>query len=167
MKKTKFDQRITNAFNVFFAPNEETSGENNLAFARDSALVTQEPAAQFNEKGDRVVKILKRTFLFLPGAFYLFFATLSAFAFEFFRENPFALLAAFAIGSFMTVFGIGNLKNPKHLAIPVSIVAVAIAAFALFSTFGNLRTVFEYGIYFFPLALIAALLAKSLVDDKK
>ena len=167
MKKTKIDQRINNAFSAFFEHDQENSGENNLAFAHDSALVMQEPAAQFDEKGDRVVKILKRTFLFLPGAFYLFFGTLMAFSFEFFRDKPLSLLAAFAIGSFMTVFGVGSLKNQKHLAIPVSIVAVASAAFAFFSTLGNLRTVFEYGIYFFPLALIAALLAKSLADDKK
>ncbi|HVE59580.1 MAG TPA: hypothetical protein VNB22_22410 [Pyrinomonadaceae bacterium] len=167
MKKTKLDQRINNAFNTFFDDDRENSGEDRLSFVHDSALLASEPAAQFNNKGDRVVKFLKRAFLFLPGAFYLFFGTLTAFSFEFFRANPLSLLAAFAIGSFMTIFGIGSLKNPKHLAIPVSIVAVAIAAFWIFFAIGNLKFVFWYGIYFFPLALIAALLAKNLTDDKK
>ncbi len=166
MKKTKFDQRINNAFTAFFDDDQENFGENSLTFAPDSALLKPEPAAQFNEKGDRLVKILKRVFLFLPGALYLFFGTLSILSFEF-LWNPLTILVVFLIGSFMTIFGIGNLKSPKHLAIPLSIVVVGIAAFGLFSTLGGLKYVFEYGIYFFPLALIAPVLAKSLVDDKK
>lgn len=74
------------------------------------------------------------------------------------------MLMVFLIGSFMTIFGIGDLKNPKHLAIPLSIVAVGITAFLLFSTFGQLRYIADYGIYFFPIALIAPFLAKDLVD---
>ena len=163
MKKTKLKHRIENAANAFFENDHENYVENNLTFAGDSALLKQETAERFNEKGDVLVKILKRTFLFLPGAFYLFFGMLSVFAFDFFW-NPLSVLTIFLIGSFMTIFGIGNLKNPKHLAIPLSICAVGIAAFAVFSLFGNLKSVFQYGIYFFPLALIAPFLAKSLVD---
>jgi len=166
MKKTKIKQRIDNAVNAFFDHDQENFGENSLTFASDSALLKPEPAEQFNEKGDRLVKTLKRVFLFLPGALYLFFGTLSILSFEF-LWNPLTFLVVFLIGSFLTIFGIGNLKNPKHLVIPLSIVAVGIITFWLFSTLGNLKFVFEYGIYFFPLALIAPVLAKSLVDDKK
>lgn len=163
MKKTKIQQRVKNAVNAFFDNDAEDFGENGLSYARDSALLKQETAAALDEKGDVLVKILKRTFVFLPGALYLFFGTLSVFSFDFFR-HPMTILAVFLIGSFLTIFGIGSLKNPKHLAIPLSIVAVGIITFGLFSTLGNLRFVFEYGIYFFPLALIAPFLAKSLVD---
>lgn len=166
MKKTKFDQRINNAFTAFFDDDQENFGENSLAFAPDSALLKPEPAAQFNEKGDRLVKILKRVFLFFPGVLYLFFGTLQILSFDFFR-SPLTILVVFLIGSFLTIFGLGNLKNPKHLAIPLSIVAVGIITFWFFSTLGGLKYVFEYGIYFFPLALIAPVLANSLVDDKK
>jgi peptidoglycan/LPS O-acetylase OafA/YrhL len=109
------------------------------------------------------VKILKRAFIFLPGALYLFFGMLTIFSFDF-LWSPASALIVFLIGSFMTIFGIGNLKNPKHLAIPLSICAISIAAYTIFSTFGGLRSVFEYGVYFFPLALISSFLAKSLVD---
>ena len=126
MKKTKFKQRINNAVNAFFDDEQEAFGENGLSFARDSALLKPEPAAQFNEQGDRLVKILKRAFLFLPGALYLFCGTLSVLSFEFYWDKPFAILAAILIGSFMTIFGLGNLKNAKHLVIPLSIVAVGI-----------------------------------------
>lgn len=166
MKKTKIKQRIDNAVNAFFAHDQENFGENSLAFTPDSALLKPEPAAQFNEKGDRLVKTLKRVFLFLPGALYLFFGTLQILSFDFFR-SPLTIIVVFLIGSFMTIFGIGNLKNPKHLVIPLSIVVVGMTTFWLFSTLGNLKFVFEYGIYFFPFALIAPVLAKSLVDDKK
>jgi len=164
MKKTKIKQRFKNAANAFFENGEETYDENSLSFAGDSSLLKQEKAVRFSEKADVLVKILRRTFIFLPGALYLFFGTLSIFMFEFVWNKPLAILAAFLIGSFMTIFGIGNLKNPKHLAIPLSIVAVAIAAFSLFSMFGKSKYVFEYGIYFFPLALIVPFLAKELAD---
>ena len=163
MKKTKLKHRIDNAVNAFFDNNREIYVENNLTFASDSALLKQETAARFNEKADVLVKILKRTFLFLPGAFYLFYGMLLVFTFDFFW-NPLTVITVFLVGGFMTIFGIGNLKNPKHLVIPLSICAVGVAVFALFSVFGNAKFVFEYGTYFFPLALIAPFLVKNLVD---
>jgi hypothetical protein len=166
MRKTKIEQRVENAFNAFFENDEQDVFENSLSFTPDAALLKPETAANFNEKGDRLLKILKRTFVFLPGVLYLFFGTFSILAFDF-LWNPLIILAVFLIGSFMTIFGIGSLKNPKHLVIPLSIIAVAVAAFGTFSTFGNLKYVFEYGIYFFPLALIAPFLAKSWVDGRK
>lgn len=167
MSKTKFKQRMNNAVNAFFESEPEDFSENGLSFARDSALLRPEPAAQINEKGDRLVKILKRAFLFLPGALYLFFGTLSVLSFEVLWNKPWAILAAFLIGSFLTIFGLGSLKSAKHLAIPISIVAVGIAAFSFFSMLGGIKYVFEYGIYFFPFALIVPFLAKSLVDGRK
>lgn len=163
MKKTKLKHRIENAVNAFFENDRENYVENKLTLAGDSRLLKQETAARFNEKGDVLVKTLKRTFIFFPGVLYLFFGALNILAFDF-LWNPLAVLAVFLIGSFMTIFGIGNLKNPKHLVIPLSISVVGVAAFTIFSMFGGLKSVFEYGIYFFPLALIAPLLAKSLID---
>lgn len=166
MKKTKFKQRINNAVSAFFAEAPETFGETSITLATDAALLKPETAAQINEKGDRLIKILKRAFLFLPGALYLFFGTLTIFSFDF-LWSPVSALIIFMIGSFLTIFGLGSLKNPKHLLIPVSIVLVAITTFWLFSTIGGLKFVFEYGIYLFPLALIVPVLVKNLIEDKK
>lgn len=166
MKKTKIKHRINKAVNAFFDDAPENFGETNLAAVSDSALLKPEIAAQYNEKGDRLIKILKRTFLFLPGALYLFFGTLTVFSFDF-LWSPVSALIIFMIGSFLTIFGLGSLKNPKHLLIPVSIVLVALTTFWLFSSIGGLKFVFEYGIYLFPLALIVPVLVKSLIDDKK
>ncbi len=163
MKKTKIKDRFENAVNAFFAEDERLD-QNSLMSAADSRLFKQETALRMSEKGDILVKILKRTFLFLPGAFYLFFGTLSVFAFDVIQIQPLAILPIFLIGGFMTIFGIGNIKNPKHLAIPLSISAIGIAAYAVFSILGGEKAVFHYGIYFFPLALIVPFLAKGLVD---
>jgi hypothetical protein len=169
MKKVKIKERLQNAANAFFENGEETYGENSLIFASDSGLLKQEKVALLSKKGDVLVKILKRTFLFLPGALYLFFGTLSVLTFEFFQNKPWAFLIIFLIGGFMTIFGIGKLKNPKHLLIPFSIIAVGFATFAIFSLFGLSRYVFEYGIYLFPLALIVPFLVKELAgrSEKK
>jgi peptidoglycan/LPS O-acetylase OafA/YrhL len=164
MQKTKLKQRINNAVTAFFVEDTEKFGEHSLDFANDAALLKQETTPLFNEKGDVLVKILKQTFIFLPGALYLFFGAIFGFIFEPFWENPLHIFLVFLIGALMTIFGIGNIKNPKHLAIPLSIVAVGITAFSLFSMFGKLKYIFEYGIYFFPIALIVAFLTKSLVD---
>ena len=164
MKKTKIQQRIKNAVNAFFDNEQENFGENSISFVNDSAVLKRETDALFSEKGDLLIKMLKRTFIFLPGAFYLFFGTIYVVFFEYFPENPRSVLAAFLVGSFMTIFGIGNIKNLKHLAIPLSIVAVGITTFSLFSMLGILKYIFEFDIYVFPIALIAPFLAKSLVD---
>jgi hypothetical protein len=164
MQKTKIKQRINNAVTAFFVEDTDKFGENSLDFANDSSLLKQETTLVFGEKGDVLVKLLKEIFLFLPGSLYLFFGTIFGFIFEPFWENPLNIFVVFLIGSFMTIFGIGNIKNPKHLTIPLSIVAVGITTFSLFSMFGKLKYIFEYGIYFFPIALIIAFLTKSWVD---
>lgn len=165
MKKTKIKHRLNNAVNAFFDQTPEAFGETDLASASDAAFLKPEIAAEINEKGERLIKILRRGFLFFPGALYLFFGTLTVLSFESLR-NPSSAAIIFTIGGFLTIFGLGSLKNPKHLAIPLSIVLVGAAAFFGFSAIGGLKYVFEYGVYLFPLALVAPVLVKSLIDDK-
>jgi hypothetical protein len=162
MKKIKIEQRIRNAVAAFYKMERENV-EEGLSLVDESALLKVEAAARINQKGDLLVKILKRAFIFFPGVLYLFFGTFMIFAFDF-LWTPLTTLAVFLIGSFLTIFGIGSLKKPKHLVIPLSVVAGAVTAFYTFSLLGSLKSVFEYGIYFFPLALIAPFLAKSLVE---
>jgi hypothetical protein len=167
MEKTKTKQRIENAFNAFFDDEVKTSLKNNLCYASQSDLLKQETAELFEKKADILVKILKRTFLFLPGTIYLFFGTISILEFNFLQNEPFAILMVFLIGSFMTIFGIGDLKNPKHLAIPLSIVSVAVFTFSLFWIFQKTNYAFEFGMYLFPLALIMPILIKDRISDSR
>jgi hypothetical protein len=167
MKRTKLKQRISQAVTAFWDDDQENYEQNGLSLANESGLLNPDSAViMAKNNGDTLVKILKRTFIFLPGAFYLFFGTLSVLSFEFFW-NPWSILAIFLIGSFMTIFGIGKIKNPKQLSIPLSIVAVGITAFLLFSTLGGLKYVFQYGIYFFPIALIVSILARDWTDNSQ
>ena len=165
MKKTKIKHRINNAVNAFFNDAPEAFGETDLVTARDSALLKPEIAAEINKKGDRLIKILKRAFLFFPGALYLFFGTQTILSFDF-LWNPVSVLIVFTIGSFLTIFGLGSLKNPKHLAIPLSIVVVAAATFSIFAAIGGLRYVFDYGVYLFPLALVTPVLVKNFIGEE-
>ena len=162
MKKIKIEQRIKNAVAAFYETERENV-EEGLSLFDETALLKAGAAEKISKKGDRLVKILKRAFIFFPGVLYLFFGTFMIFAFDF-LWSPLTILAVFLIGSFLTIFGIGSLKKPKHLVIPLSIVAVAMTAFYTFALLGGLKSVFEYGIYFFPLALIVPFLAKGLVD---
>ena len=165
MKKTKLKRRIKNSIEAFFNNDQETNDENCLSSMNEFELLKQKMLAASGDKADLLIKLLKQTFIFLPGALYLFFAAMFGVSFQFFWEKPWLILVVFLIGSFMTIFGIGNLKNPKHLAIPLSIVAVGLMAFSLFSMFGKLKYLIEYGIYFFPLALIVPILARNFVDQ--
>lgn len=165
MKKTTINRRFKHAAAAFFDDDEERYVARDLSFAGESDLLKREAAARRVEKGDRLVKFLKRAFIFFPGVIYLFFLTLMILTFESPLRRFFPVLLAFLVGSFMTVFGIGNVKNPRHLVIPVSIVAVGVLAVSFFAVFGAPNKVFEHGIYFFPLALVAPFLAKGWVDS--
>lgn len=164
MKQTKFKNRVEHAFDVFFDEEPENRAENQLTFAAESGWLEPKKNERLEEKGDVFVKILRRAFLFLPGAFYLFFGVISVLTFDVLKLQPFSVAVMLAIGGLMTIFGLGDIKNPKHLAIPVSIGFFAVAAYLIFSTFGGLGAVFDYGVYFFPPALMAAVLAKNLAD---
>ena len=162
MKKTKFEKRCERAVEAFFAAGDDIKGETRLARSRDARLAATE--AKFDERGELIVRFLKRAFIFLPGAMYLFFGSMFAFSLDFFGRNPFAIAAFLSIGGTMTMFGLGRLRNPKHVVIPLAIVAVGTTTFAVFAAAGALRSLFEFGVYCFPLALAAAVLARDLVD---
>jgi hypothetical protein len=73
----------------------------------------------------------------------------------------------------MTWFGLGDIKNKKHFAIPASLMitgaligAIVKAAASVFDLADKLLDNPAYFIYLFPFALIVAILAKAIVDRK-
>ena len=73
----------------------------------------------------------------------------------------------------MTWFGLGDIKNRKHFAIPASLmitgatIDAAIKATASISDLADrMLDDFNYLIYLLPFALIITILAKSIVDRK-
>jgi hypothetical protein len=73
----------------------------------------------------------------------------------------------------MTWFGLGDLKNRKHFAIPASLMvtgamigAVVKATASISGIADRMLDDFSYLIYLLPLALVIPILAKSIVDRK-
>lgn len=172
MKKKTMEQEINNSINAFF-DNEEV-GENKLSHIKNTSLLANEPKGISTEKADTLVKILKTVFLFLPGAFFLYFSSIF-FLYAFFigktsfLEFGFGFLLSL-ISVFMIMFGIGKIKDSKYLLIPTSICAISFILFLvsllLPETF-QVKLLFEYSAYLFPLILITPFLTKSLIDKKK
>ncbi len=165
MEKIELKRRTENALRAFLETPKKGSAEIVLSADGDSAMRGRDVDWRSSEQADRFVKILKRGFIFLPGALYLFFGTFSILSFEFLRTLP-TMMTILLIGSFMTIFGFGNMKNPKHAVIPLSIISVAILTFSFFSLLQIAKYVFEFGVYFLPVALIAPVLAKNIADRK-
>jgi hypothetical protein len=171
MKKTTFERRVENSVAAFFAT-DENAASSSLCLADESALLRQERVASFNEKGDTLLKILKQVFLFLPGAFFLYFGT-TFFLYAYFvtKLDLFGFGSGFVgllISSLMTVVGIGSIKNLKHFSIPASICAFSFLVFMLSSLLSTETTqakfLFDYSIYLFPFVLISAFLVRKLAD---
>ncbi len=77
------------------------------------------------------------------------------------------------LGTLMTWFGLGDIKNRKHFAIPASLMitgamigAVVKAAASVFDLADKMLDNFSYLIYLLPLALIIPILVKGIVDRK-
>lgn len=164
MKKTDLRRRIDNSIEAFFRDPEDASGAGGLSLVGETSLRRQEAESDLNKRAGVLTKVLRRIFLFLPGAFFLYFASL------------FLLYACFVTGldilgfgpgfvglvvsSFMTVVGIGSVKDSKHLTIPASIFACSLLVFmvSLLLPAGPTRAtfLFEYSAYLFPFVLLTA-----------
>jgi peptidoglycan/LPS O-acetylase OafA/YrhL len=177
MKKIKIKRRIENAAAAFFA-GEITNENDSMSFANGSDVLRNESAAGFYEKAEVFTRILKQVFLFFPGTLLLFVLSLGT-AISILAPlgsmnlnigfGQFFLL--FAAGIFMTWFGIGDLRKPKHFVIPLSIAATgallgAVSAILMASSGAFRKIVFSdaFPLYLLPLALIVPFLAKGLVD---
>jgi hypothetical protein len=182
MKKIKIKQRIENARNAFFA--DETFDTNDFpVFRNEAALLQDEKSENFTRKTSALETILKQVLLFFPGTLVLFFlsivSTVSSISMF---VNPSGLIPRYRLVSYMAVFlaatlmtwlGLGDVRKPKHLVIPASIItvgviygAVAGALMAISPQFG--RTIFYnfHPLNLLPLALIVPFLAKGWVDRK-
>ena len=168
MKKVKIDQRIENAFNVFF-DTENDKSLTALTYGGEPALMQDVSIETFTQKADNWLGICKKVFLFLPGTFVLFFATLSSvFFYDIFGINSW-MLFWLAAGSFMIWAGLGDLKNKKHLLMPLSVFSITLVLAILLSVLPeSLQSsgFFEYSIYLFPLVLTAPILVKNILKDE-
>lgn len=168
MKKVRIDERLENVFDTFFDAGDDKNLKA-LVLADGAGVLQNEEQTAFIEKGEFWINIARQAFLFLPGAFLLFFATLSSiFFFPNFGFNWQMLFWLFT-GGFLCFVGLGSMKDIKNLLIPLSIIlfsTVIAISFALFPSSAQPTLYFEYSIYLFPLVLIVSRLLKSWIDDK-
>jgi uncharacterized membrane-anchored protein len=154
-------------FADLFIPNFENE---ELIVRENTGLLTLDYQTKSN--GDMWISVLKQVFLFFPGTLLLFMS--SGFVFDAYFSGMVDVM--FVIGglpwilmySFMMIFGIGDVKNPKHLAIPLSVVSVSLLIFLISSFLPDSlhnKFLYEYSIYLFPIALVAPFFVKDLLKD--
>lgn len=166
MNKITLDERLENAVDAFFETQPDRSNFA-LTYTGETALAPDQ--MPFTEKADKWLGIAREILMFGPGAFSLFYLTLTI-AF-FYPTLGFSfqggLMYFFAI--FLTYAGSGSITKIKNLAIPATIIALAMALVFSSSLFGlnDLAVLyFWYSIYLFPIVLIAAKLVQGWVSDK-
>ncbi len=187
MKKVKLDTKSKKSADEFFV-DENLDGNEALSFAGCAKLLELEKEYSFTEEHKSFIALLKQVFLFLPGTFLLFFMSFGAAiifmeivvyrrALETLPDDfpfQFALIGLIVfLGTLMTWFGLGDIKNRKHLAIPTSLMVAGAIIGAVVKAAANISDLadrmlddFSYLIYLLPLALIIPILAKSIVDRK-
>jgi hypothetical protein len=185
MRKAKRNTVSEKSANAFF--DGENLDENDaLSFVNSTRISEIEKGEGFAGEHKSFVTILRRVFLFLPGAFLLFFMSFGVAiiameiivyrrALETLPDDwpfQFALMGLIVfLGTLMTWLGLGDIKNRKHFTIPASlmvmgaIIGAAVKAISSISAIADrMLDDFSYLIYLLPLALIIPILAKSIVD---
>jgi hypothetical protein len=187
MRKVKLDVKSEKSSDAFFAC-ENPDKNKALIFASSSEMSGINKDEGFADEHRPFVSILKQLFLFLPGTFLLFFmsfgAAIIAMEIVVFRRPletlpddfpfQFALIGLIIVlGTLMTWFGLGDIKNRKHFAIPASLMitgaligTIVKATASLSDLADRMLDNFSYLIYLLPLALIIPILAKGIVDRK-
>jgi hypothetical protein len=166
MSKLRFEDRIDNAVSAFFETAPDRSNFVLTYTGHESVLTADKP---FTEKVAKWSGILREILLFGPGTFYLFYTTLAVtFFYPSYGIGAQGLLM-FLFGIFLTHAGAGSIYRARNLAVPGTVIAMALGV-VLFSTIfaGNdlANMYFWYSIYLFPFVLIAAKLVQRWVADK-
>lgn len=187
MRKVKLDTKSEKSAGAFF--DADNPDENSaLSFVNNAQTFALEKENSFIGEHKTFINLLKQVFLFLPGTFLLFFMSFGAAiilmeivvyrrALETLPDDfpfQFALIGLIVfLGILMTWFGLGDMKNRKHLAIPASLMVTGVIIGAVVKATAKMSDLadkmlddFSYLIYLLPLALIIPILAKSIVDRK-
>ncbi len=186
MRKVKLDTKSEKSTDAFVDENLDENAA--LSSVNSAEMLELEKENSFTGEHKSFITLLKQIFIFLPGTFLLFFTSFGAAiifmeivvyrrAFETLPDDfpfQFALIGLIIfLGTLMTWFGLGDLKNRKHFAIPASLMvtgamigAVVKATASVFDWADKMLDDFSYLIYLLPLALIIPILAKSIAERK-
>ena len=184
MKKVKFETKREEFFESFF-DNENCFENKSLSFANNTETLKLEESN--TDKPKSFLNFLKQIFLFLPGTFILFFISMATlfiltdiitepYRTLLFLKEPLRIFSIYIVGFsaiFMIWFGLGNLKDKKHFAIPFSVIVSGVIVAAIIKATENVSVLaekiihdFDYAICLLPIALIVPVLVKDLIDRK-
>lgn len=176
MKDVKLKERLEKAFEAFF--DDAKANENNSleCVTHETVLVVSENAF-FCENTHKIFNILRQLLLFLPSSFLLFTASVAMTARIILVEGEgvakvsFLSLILLSVLSLLNILGLGDLRKPKHLSIPFSIISIGVILGAVGTFFfdwsGFSNFLFNYVPYFFPIAFIVPILVKNWLDQEK
>jgi hypothetical protein len=154
--QTKIDERFEKAVNAFFEPVTDDAALAKRYGTDEIAVIESEPISQ---TADRWLTIARQVFLFVPGAFLLYFSVLSTIFFFPQMGLTLQMVLMMLSGAFLTLAGVGDIRNTKNLTVPATIAGFG-AAFAIIASLFPLPSqadlYFWYSIYLFPIALIIA-----------
>ena len=187
MRKVKLDAKSEKSTEAFF-DNEISDKNKVLSFEGGANIFKLEKEKGLIDEHKSIINLMKQVFLFLPGTFLLFFMSFGAAiifmeivvyrrALETLPDDfpfQFALIGLLVfLATLMTWFGLGDIKNKKHFAIPASLMITGAALGVIVKATASISDLadkmldnFSYLIYLLPLALIIPILAKSIVDRK-
>lgn len=168
MTKPKFQDRIDNAVNAFFEPEQDRSKFALTYTGFDSTLLTDEPP--FTERADKWLRILREVSMFGPGTFALFYLTLTITFFYPTLGISFQGILMYVFAVFLVYAGSGSISKVKNLAVPASVILLGLA-FAFLSPILIGRELVDLyfwdSIYLFPFVLVVAKLVQIFVSDEK
>lgn len=185
MRQNETKERLKNMFESFV---EQPDSQNNSITHPNKNELTQTASDDHLVLNQSLMDLLKQIFFFFPGTLMLLFVGIVGAIILidiFVVQRPLETLPESAplqilllgivalLGTFMTWFGLGDIKNKRHFSIPASIlaagglIAVIFKALEVIFDFARLLEEFNhYFIYFLPLALIVPILVKGWVDRK-
>lgn len=161
MRNPSLNTRLENALNAFFQT-ECDPDPLELKYAGPLALRSETRLA-FTEKADRWSSLLRSLFLFGPGSFFLFFVTLSLI--EFYPKLGLNTTGIFLMlgAAFFAFAGTGSITNIKNLAVPASVIALALIYSLVAGSFLGFgaNDLLWYAIYLLPVVFVTGKFAQT------
>ncbi len=124
--------------------------------------------------GDFLIGLFKKTLLFLPGAILLFmtanFLFLTFFSHYWDLFQVFLSLPWVALYGFMVMYGLGDIRNPKHTLLPISIVLLSFFFCLiplLVTNTGFISHFYSRSFYLMPLVLMVPVIVKQWVETEQ
>lgn len=163
---SKFQEETHQEFENLF--NENDFSFSQITLQNGEATLAKQQSAVNEDFPDKVLTAVKYLFFFIPGVFLLTLigpALFIAILYSSFLEPLLGSLVFGGIGSFLTMLGMGKLKDLKYLKVPAFIVLCSmIVGFLFFPPafyFGYELNILKF---FLPVTIVLGYLVKRNID---